>query len=791
MNLLLLPLVTALLAFLAGLLPALRFGPPPFLFVAGSILFLVAAAHLARSERLSRSEWTVRGALLLALACGGGALGAGAHHQAGTDCRSLLPDGTPLTVRGTLAANSVAGAQVPGGGAPLLPLQVREVSAEGGVVRGCTGPIRVRFPEDAASVSAGAELRLAGEWRRFRRLEAPGGWPRDPRFAGFLLAEEATVLTPPSLGAHPLLTLRGRTESHLQRLFPRHGAIAEALLLGRRELLDPALRERFARAGLAHLLAISGMHVGLIAGVLLLVGKVLRVRRQRLAWLTILGIALYLAMIGAPPSAVRAGTMISLALTGMLLQRPFAALPVVAAAALAILAHRPTTVLEPGFQLSFAGVLGILTLRPLVLNRLPPDWRNEGWKRWPAETLTVSAAAFLATAPVAAYHFGLIAPVAVLANLPAIPLMSLGLIGIGAAALVEPLLPPLGRLLADGAGGMLDLLGGVATLAGQVPYGHMEVERPQGWLWGVGAVAFFLALDASRRLRGAVRWTVAAGTTCAVLLAWPAFAARGGGALEIYFLDVGQGDATAVRTPQNRWLLVDAGPRSDRFDAGERLILPFLRAQGVRRLEAIILTHPHADHIGGAPVLMERLEVGRLIEPGHVVGSELYLRTLRTAETRGVEWVAARSGRTLSVDGVTLELLWPDEDALDGVTDANEISAVTLLRYGELAVLLTGDAYMNTEHLLIERHGERLRAQILKAGHHGSRTSTSEALLEVVRPELVVISAGRKNRYGHPAPEVLDRLRERGIEVARTDREGTIAIRVASAQEGRWRRLER
>lgn len=791
MNPLLLPLVTALLAFLAGLVSALRFSPPSLPLAALSVLLLVGSSRFTRAGSPAYRELLHRGALLLALVAAGGALGAGAAREAAADCRTLLPDGTRLTVRGVLAANASAGVVLPGGGTPMLPLLPAEVRAGARPLSGCAGALRVRLPQQAPDATAGAEVWISGEWSRFSRPGAPSRWPRDPRFAGVLLGDSVALVAPARLSRHPLLTLRGRAESHLQHLFPRHGALAEALLLGRRELMDPALRERFARAGLAHLLAISGMHVGLVAGGFLLVGGIFRVPRRRLAWLTIGALWLYLAVIGAPASAVRAGMMISLALTGLLLQRPFASLPLVAAAALAILAHRPLAALDPGFQLSFAGVLGILLVRRPVLRRLPRDWLHDSWRRAPIEMLTVSLAAFLATAPVAAIHFGLVAPVAILANLPAIPLMSVALAGIGAAALTEPLLPPLGRLLAGGAELMLDLLDAVASFAAALPYGHMEVFPGSGWLWLAAGATLLVAFRLAAGLRAGVRAAVATGTVAALVLAWPAVAASGSGDLQIYFLDVGQGDATAIRTPHGRWLLVDAGPRSDRFDAGERRILPFLRSQGVQRLEAVILTHPHADHIGGMPALLRRLEVGRVIEPGYVVGSPLYLEMLRTMEERQVQWLAARPGRTLSLDGVTLELLWPDGQMLDRVTDANEISAVTLLRFGEIAVLLPGDAYAETEQRLIERHGVRLRAQILKAGHHGSRTSTSDAWLDAVRPELVVISAGRRNRHGHPAPETLARLAERGIQIARTDRDGTIALRLPAGSGARWRRLDR
>lgn len=785
-----LPLVVAFLSFLAGLLPGLRFGGPPLALALAAAAALVLAASGRGAGPGVRGYRAVPVALLAAFALVGAALGAGARRGAATDCRTTLADGARVTVRGVLAANAAARAGKDDAPAPLLPLRLEEVRVGRRALPGCGGEVRVRFPREHAALRAGTELVVRGQWMRFSAPLARSHWPPDPGFAGMLTARELEVAAPPRLGANPLLTLRGRTEAHLHRLFPRHGALAGALLLGRREGLDPELRETFARSGLVHLLAISGTHVALLAGALLLLGRVLRLPRSTLTWSTLALIAVYLAVIGAPASAVRSGIMIALALGAVLLQRPSASLPMVAAAALVILAFQPLAALDAGFQLSFAGVLGILLLRGAMLKRVPERWRASTPARLATESLVVSAAAFLATAPITAYHFSQVAPVSIPANLPAIPLTSLALVGICLAALVEPVAPPLGRMFADGAGVALDALGWVAARAAEVPYGHAAVSPPQWWVWAGVAAAVLLALESTVRMRPPVRWVVAAGTACAAFLALPVVAAPRHAGLEIHFIDVGQGDAVALRTPRGRWLLVDAGPRTERSDAGERRVLPFLRAHRVPRLEALILTHPDADHIGGAPAVLAGIEVGRVVEPGLPVGKPLYLETLRAAEARGVPWSAARSGRTLTVDGVVLELLWPDAQSLDGLPEANEISAVMRLRYGSFTALFTGDVGAGVEATLAARHGAALRADLLKAGHHGSSTSTSAALLDVVRPGLVVVSAGRRNRYGHPAPSVLRRLRERGIPVARTDLEGTVSVRVAEGGHSGWRRIE-
>lgn len=778
------PLVVAVLALVAGILPGLRLDTSATLWASAALLAGLFALVVARKPAAPGSRHPGEVALWVSLICTGVAFGASARAHALSDCRVRIPDGTPVSVAGTLAANGIALADTLRGYAPLLPLRTREVRAGGTPVPGCGGEMRVRLPTSAASLLAGTEVDLHGEWRQATAPVVSSAWPRRPRFAGALRVDTFAVLAQPRINAHPLLTLRGKAERHLHQLFPQHGALADALLLGRRESLDPTLQDRFARSGLIHLLAISGTHVALLIGALYFFGKALGLRQRTLVWSTIAALVFYLGLIGAPPSAVRAGIMIALALVGVLLQRPSARLPIIAAAAGLLVVLDPLVLLDPGFQLSFAGVLGIFAIRSAVLKQLPDRWRR-GAAKYLVEATVVSFSAFVATAPIAAHHFGRVAPIAIVANLPAIPVMSVGLIGVAGAALVEPIVPPLGRLLAHGAGGMLDLLGWIAALAARVPYGHAEVARPQWPLWTAAGIVLLLALDAARRLQPRVQALVAAGTAGAFVLVWPVLAAPRAGVVELHFLDVGQGDAIAIRTPANRWVLVDAGPRGDQYDAGARRVLPFLRAHGVRRLEALVLTHPHADHIGGATAVLRGMPVGRLIEPGLAVGSPMYLETLRAADDREVPYALARSGRTVTIDGVALHILWPAGELLDGVEDANEISAVLQVRYGSFTALLTGDATEAVERALVAEHGDALRAQVLKAGHHGSRTSTSTAVLDAVKPELVVISAGRRNFYGHPAPEVLHRLARQRIPVARTDREGTVSVRTDGTGWGR------
>jgi len=782
-----LPLVTAFFAFLCGILIGLRVQA---LTPAVALAAVPLLAGLMLQRRIVGSplrRGTVQAALLASLALAGAGDAALARTDAARDCRSTLEDGTRLVLTGALAADFAPGPDSTER-IPLLPLSVRRAISSEGPVERCEVEVRTRLPRGADALAAGTELRVAGEWRLLPAPVDPGSWPTSPAYRGYLLARTATVLAQPEFGRHPMLALRGRSERQLRRLFPRTGPLADALVLGRRETLDRGLADRFSAAGLTHLLAISGTHVALVATVLVLLGRVLRVPRDATLWLTILLIALYLAMIGAPPSAVRSGIMTGLTLLTFVLQRPSAPLAIMAAAAFAILALDPMATLDAGFQLSFAGVLGIGLLRHALLQRIPRAWRRGKVMRPLTESMVVSVAAFVATAPIVAQHFGQVAPISILANLPAIPLTSLAIVGIGAACVAEPVSPALARLLADGASLALEALTKVVDAAAAVPGGHAQIARPQWWLWAAVGLALLLALEWGAGMRKRVRWALASGAAGSAFLLLPLAAAPARG-LEIAFLDVGQGDAVAIHTPADRWLLVDAGPWDEDYDAGEKRVLPWLRAHGARRIEAMVLTHPHVDHIGGAAAVMRGMPVGRLIEPGLPFGTPIYLGVLQTAEARHVPWSAARQDRTLRIDGLELTFLWPTVDVLDAPADANDISAVLRIRYGSFAALLTGDAPSSVEHLLVTRYGEGLRADVLKAGHHGSRTASSEELLEAVHPALAVISCGRRNKYGHPAPETLDRLHADGVPVARTDEDGTVVVRVDPGGNA-WRREE-
>ncbi len=662
----------------------------------------------------------------------------------------LLWGSAAVRERGVTCAG-VWGRRTGAGGSVTRAATVRlrdPASPAGGVVEGdvlggsCGGTLTIRWPERQAA-HGGTTWVIAGRWL--------GDGSR-----GILVARRARLLDarPRGRGA-----LRDRVAERSARLFGARAPLVDALVIARRADLGADVRERYARAGLAHILSISGLHVGFIAAWLGLLLRLLGLGpRARFAAATAL-IAAYCWLLGLPAPATRAAVMLALDGVARLRQRVVAPRGIVALAALTVLVIDPWAVRSVGAWLSIAAVSAVIWAA-----------RATAHSHRFVRLLAPAAAATLLTAPITAFAFGTVAPIGVLANLVAIPLGAVAVPGLIIALLLSS------GLLAAGAGLCLALLDLVARWAAALPGGHavMAAGWPAAALWlGALAAAWWL-WTAPRR-----RWVIVARLAfIGAILSWTAsFAAfrrlSDCRCLTVHFLDVGQGDAAALRTPAGQWVLIDGGPRTPERDAGRRVVVPFLRRHGVERLAVVVATHAHADHVGGLPAVFDAFPPQVVLEPGEPLGEVPYLEFLAATETAGARWRAARTGDHVDLDGVRMVVLSPDSAWAAATTDPNEESVVLLVEFGRARLLLTGDAGLPVEWRLAGRVGD---VDVLKVGHHGSLSATSDAWLDELRPEEAVISVGARNRYGHPAQEVIARLGGHGIVVYRTDRQGTITF---------------
>ena len=690
----------------------------------------------------------------LILLAAGATLGYLAIQQRQSDCRSTL------RAHANNRATAVLLQQPVRNSAPIRFETINE--------RPCSRLARALLPAAASRLAAGTRVQLRGEW-----WPDPPTDPLDPH-SGLLVVRSAQQLP----GTDRTAALRGAVVSDIRELFGDQAPLAEALLVAQRDGIDPKVKRDFAASGLAHLLAISGTHVALVAAMVVLIGALLR-------WPTLISLGagcviavLYVLFLGAPYPAVRAALQLLLVLLARVLQRPAHNFALLAAAAGAILLWDPLALLDAGFQLSFAGLIGIFVWRQPLIDAMP-----ESIPLVLRDAVATSTAASLATTPIAAFHFGQVSLIAVPANLFAVPVVTVAVPAAAVAVMLNRVLPIAASFLADGTRLLLARLEQVAAIAAATPGGHFYVARTTVLAaFAIFCIAWWLA---SPRLRAPVRYAVVSAITIAVLpLIAAVFSTTDRQSIEVHAIDVGQGDAIAIRSPRGRWALIDAGPRSERYDAGQSRVLPFLLRSGVRELELMVLTHPHLDHVGGALAVARSLPPAYLIDPDSARNAQGALDSLGRHIRK--QWLPARPGTRLTIDSMRIEVLYPDATSLDGSMDPNDNSVVVRLAYGRFVALFTGDAPAWVEELLISQ-SHNLDADVVKAGHHGSTTSTSQAWLEVTTPSFALVSAGRGNRYGHPAAEVLDRLQRAGVPALRTDREGTISLRAFA--DGRIERM--
>jgi competence protein ComEC len=580
-----------------------------------------------------------------------------------------------------------------------------------------------------------------------------------------LFIEHAAIDSPHQGALFP--RARAASGKRIDRIFGTDAPMVRALVIADMSAIPVEERDRYARAGLVHMLSVSGLHVGIVALALELLASILRLPQKPARLATLVLLTAYVAAIGAPPPAVRAAVMLGAVLTTRLLQRPTSPWAILAMGAAAPL-WDTQTVLDLGWQLSVAGTAALIAGGALSRRVIPPGW--SGWRRSLSTAGTISLVATAVTAPLVAWAFGRISLLGPITNLLADPIMGL-LQPLLFLAMAVPI-PAVERLSADAAHVLLLGFDGVARVAASVPWAApAALPSALGAVAaGVGSVALICACQARHPARAAIVSLFA----IAVLITEPVLP-QARHPVELHMIDVGQGDAFALRTGRGRWIAVDAGRSWIGGDAGRNTVAPYLAHRG-GALALFVLSHPHSDHVGGAASLFALMRPDRFLDPGYVGTTPPYLAALREAKADHIAWQRVRPGDSLVVDDVVLTALAPDSAWAAQLADANLASTVLSVRVGETRILFTGDAEGPEEEWLLEHSADALHADILKVGHHGSSTSTTRAFLDAVHPRVALVSVGAHNTYGHPSPSVMQSLADAGVITLRTDKLGTVVL---------------
>jgi len=654
-----------------------------------------------------------------------------------------------------------------------------ESLADGGAPVPFRGLVRLAWyrdgetPATASDQAVSPRLRAGERWRLTVRLKPPHGFVNPGGFdyerwlfqqgvgaTGYV--RDASAAERLSAGAGRYRVARWRQELR-DRLVVMLGSgpgasLVRALVLGDRGGLAPAQWEVFARTGTSHLIAISGLHVGVVAMVVFFLVRRLWARAGPLALhlaapragaLAALAAALgYSALAGFAVSTQRALVMLAVVLAAILAARTLRPASALLLALAAVLIVDPASVLSYGFWLSFGAVAVLLYALGGRLRAPGRPWR------WGAAQWAVA----LGLLPMLLLFFGRASLVAPLVNIVAVPAFGIVLPVVLAAALVT-LATGWALPLALAGDGLALGYEGLARIAG-MPGATLALGGLPGWAWFAAAGGVLLLL-APRGLPG--RWL---GLVFLLPLALVRPPAPAPGEARVVLLDVGQGLAVVVRTASHA-LVYDAGPRfPSGFNTGDAVVVPYLRETGVRRLDLLIASHGDQDHAGGLAGLMDPITVDRLLsgEPA-ALADWLPVAARTTAEP-------CRRGQVWHWDGVELALLHPDHGGYAG----NDSSCVLRVRAGRASLLLTGDIEAGVERRLVDLEGPDLAADVLVAAHHGSATSTSAAFLDAVAPALVLYSSGYANRFGFPSAEVQARVAARDIRWLDTADSGALEL---------------
>jgi competence protein ComEC len=612
-------------------------------------------------------------------------------------------------------------------------------------------------------------------------------------------------------GVKPLqwiYSLRERLAAALARALPKpQGSLAQGILLGLRGNIPDSLNDAFSRTGTAHILAISGLNISIVIAMFLSLGALFFGRQRSLyIWLALAFTWLYTLLAGMNPPVIRAAIMGSLFLIAVYLGRQGSAIIALAFAAAVMVGIQPQLLWSVSFQLSFLAMAGLILLYPYF-----QAWGRKGVallfknreKIVPAASIitdgfAASLAAIVAVGPLIAYNFGIVSLVALPAtffSLPALP-----------AIIVTTALVAFVGLLASFAA---QLLGWLAWLFlsffiflvqgfDALPYASLEVTAISArYVVGYYAVlAGVVALlnyrnrlaDFSSRLTSGMKkvsqviprprlgfspkWLILPLLIVSILV-WSLALTQPDGRLHVSFLDVGQGDAVLIQTPNGLDILIDGGPDPQKINLELSEKLPFWD----RTIDLVVSTQPQADHVTGLVEVLQRYRVKRVLEPGVSYNSSIYQEWLRLVEIKRIEHDIARAGQEIDLgNGIKMEVLNPPESLWEGTDDDVDNNGVVLrLSWDNVSFLFTADIRKDLEFELIGQRAN-LRSTVLKIAHHGSDTSTSQHFLAVVDPEVAVICVGADNPFGHPSPEVLERLTDRLGEdnVYRTDDNGTI-----------------
>lgn len=594
-----------------------------------------------------------------------------------------------------------------------------------------------------------------------------------------------TVVKPSSLwGWKGITEIRKSLERRLDQIQSKDIAgLMKGMLLGNQQEVSTELEEIYRDTGIIHILAISGTHVMLVIGALILLLQLLRLTRERTYEILFCFLPFYMIITGLSPSVVRASLMGMIYLLARRLYQRYSALKAISLVFMILTFFTPRIIFAVGFQLSFAVSLGLILFTQPLANKLKEQMH---WLPKPiCSALALTFIAQVFAFPILATTFNQIPLLSLPINLILMPFYAL-IIPWGYFALMIALIwQRAGEFIAVPLDGALNVIHFILSKVNAHPQFIYSVGSLPLWWWIIYCLLCLLIftpmLHSARQLKNGLL------IVCCLLLLMPYIYNQS--SIKVTFLDVGQGDSILIQGPRHHSILIDGGGvgftfkkedwqiRKDPYEVGKDVVLPALRSLGVTQLDWLVLTHGDGDHIGGLQEVVRQVPIKNVLVNGMVASTKLEQDLLQTIIDKKIPIYQAAVGPWLMWDGqIKLDILNPSEYALMGMND-NDASIVLMLSAYGRKLLFTGDLEATGEERLIDQF-EDLQTDILKVGHHGSKSSTTGPFLKHITPKIAVISVGKDNRYGHPNSDVMQRIKENQVDIYRTDLLGALTFTI-------------
>ncbi len=558
---------------------------------------------------------------------------------------------------------------------------------------------------------------------------------------------------------------------------PEAAALLRGLLLADRSEIEFDTREKFVNAGVVHVLAVSGLHVGYIVLIFLFLTNRFNIYLR--SFITIIGLLAFLLITGSPPSVFRASIMAIVFLVAQLSNRSTFGLNSLALAWMIILLLNPLELFNPGFQLSFSAVISILIIYPKIRSQINQREIKSKVLKNTLLFMGVSFSAQIGTMPFTLYYFHKLSIVSLFTNILVIPLVGV-IVAVGIITLTGSMISMwVGLIYASANNIFTSLLNKIVNFSGGLEISHLFIRE---FSFYDSAVFYFLLIALITQwkklihIKAKLLFILFLSGSAAVYFQLDNVDLMPAGELSIMAIDIGQGDAILIRFPNEKTALIDAGNATDEFDNGERIIKPLLKQLGINKINFGFISHVDADHYKGFLYLIENNLVEKIYKP-HAdtsVQKDIDLQNFLISNRITYE---DYSRDTINIGICRLYILNDTADVRFSEFSSNDKSGVIKLVYGSTSFLFVGDAGIEAENLLEKKYSEFLQSDLLKLGHHGSKTSSEFEFLELVNPDDALISAGIGNRFNHPSEEILQRLKIFKTNIHRTDKEGALLFR--------------